>query len=458
MVIFRPFLNKPDLGMMEYSDRTSIAEQAVLGSILVEPSMIIDIGEVLQPNDFASVFLSKCYSVCLNLFNTGRPIDELTIAQLLERDYSEQFKGLDFKLELTEILLNTPTSRNAIEYANIVREASQRRSAIIVAKDLEQDVLDTKQELGDVLDTATSRIMSLQESGRVESTMTPVVEVLPGVLEAMELASARLDGTGLLGLPSGFPDLDELTSGFCPGDYILLAGRPSMGKTTLAMNILEEQALSVDDIVVFFSLEMPKNQVMFKLISSISGVDFEKIRKGRLEDKEWALVGAAVKRIKDDMSNLYIDDASDINPMEMRRKIRKIQMTTGKKVASVCVDYLQLMSAVEKHELRSGEISEISGSLKRLAKDLGCPVIALSQLNRGLESRADKRPVNSDLRESGALEQDADIIMFVYRDEVYNPDTPDKGTAEIIIGKQRNGPLGRVRVQAALGQSRFISM
>ncbi|MGB2516683.1 MAG: replicative DNA helicase, partial [Pseudomonadales bacterium] len=352
---------------------------------------------------------------------------------------------------LGELAKNTPSASNITSYANIVRERAILRQLISVANDIADSAFHTAgRSSADVLDEAERKVFEIAEARPKEGGPLSVNPILKKAVERIdELFTA---GDDLTGLTSSFTDLDAKTAGLQNSDLIIVAGRPSMGKTTFAMNIVENAAIIGDAPILVFSLEMPAEQLMMRMLASLGRIDQTRVRTGKLEQDDWPKLTGAVNLLKD--KPLYIDDTPGLSPTEMRTRARRIAREHGK-IGLVMIDYLQLMQVKGFTEGRTAEISEISRSLKALAKELECPVVALSQLNRGLEQRPNKRPVNSDLRESGAIEQDADVIMFIYRDEVYNEDSPDKGKAEIIIGKQRNGPIGTVRVAFVGKYSRF---
>ena len=344
-------------------------------------------------------------------------------------------------------------------YAEIVREKAILRELIAVGNRIAENSYSPKgKDIKMVLDEAEREVFAIAEK-RSSSTEGPqnVISVLESTIARIDTLSKLENHSGVTGVTTGFVDLDKKTAGLQPSDLIIVAARPSMGKTTFAMNLCENAAMASDKPVLVFSLEMPAEQIMMRMIASLARVDQTKIRTGQnLDETEWSKIASVFGMFKQ-KNNLYIDDSSGLTPTELRSRARRVYRENGG-LSMIMVDYLQLMRAPAFSDNRTLEIAEISRSLKALAKELEVPVIALSQLNRTLEQRADKRPVNSDLRESGSIEQDADLIMFIYRDEVYNDNSEDKGVAEIIIGKQRNGPIGRVRL-AFNGQfSRFDNL
>ena len=357
---------------------------------------------------------------------------------------------------LGELAVNTPSASNIRRYAEIVRERAILRQLVTAGDEIAGSAFnplgrDPKQ----LLDEAEAKVFAIAESGfRHQSGFQHINPLLTQVVERIQELHDRDNPSDITGVPTGYHDLDGRTSGLQPGDLLIVAGRPSMGKTSFALNIGEHVAIEVGLPVAVFSMEMGGTQLAMRMLSSVGRLDAHRVRTGRLNDDEWSRLSYALGKMHE--APLYIDETPALNPIDLRARARRLHRQCGK-LGLIIIDYLQLMSSANQgsSENRATEISEISRSLKGLAKELGVPVIALSQLNRSLEQRPNKRPVMSDLRESGAIEQDADVIMFIYRDEVYNPDTPDKGTAEIIIGKQRNGPIGTVRLTFMGEYTRF---
>src|SRR3989338_3867959 len=339
---------------------------------------------------------------------------------------------------LYELAQNTPSAANIIAYADIVRERSVLRQLISVGTDVTDSVFNAEgRDPQALLDHAEKLVYQIAENQQRGSGPINITELLAKATDRLDVLSQSKGG--ITGLSTGFADFDRLTAGLQPGDMVVIAGRPSMGKTSFAMNIAEFAALKQEKPVLVFSLEMPAEQLALRMISSLGRIDQHKVRTGQLSDDDWPRVTSAVSMLSE--SNLFIDDTPALSPLELRTRARRVARKQGG-LSLIVVDYLQLMTSMSIRENRTNEISEISRSLKALAKEFNVPVIALSQLNRGLEQRNDKRPVMSDLRESGAIEQDAYVIAFIYRDEVYNENSPKKGSAEIIIRKQRNGPIG----------------
>ncbi|URJ85181.1 replicative DNA helicase [Pasteurella multocida] len=433
------------------------AEQSVLGGILIHPAHWDSISDMLIADDFYLAAHRVIFQEMENLLRQGKPIDLINLYEFLrEKNLSEDIGGFAYLAELSK---NTPSVSNIVSYAAIVRDRAILRDLISVSNDVAQSCYTTKgMEVKDILDEAERKVFAISEK-RTTSNEGPqnICAILEKTIDRIELLSKTEGHNGITGVSTGFDALDKKTAGLQPSDLIIVAARPSMGKTTFAMNLCENAALKSDKPVLVFSLEMPAEQIMMRSLASLSRVDQTKIRTGQgLDQSDWSKIGSTMGLFAN-KPNLYIDDSSGLTPTELRSRARRVYRENGG-LSLIMVDYLQLMRAPGFADNRTLEIAEISRSLKALAKELEVPVIALSQLNRTLENRADKRPVNSDLRESGSIEQDADLIMFIYRDEVYNENSEDKGVAEIIIGKQRNGPIGRVRL-AFRGQfSRFDNL
>ena len=415
------------------------------------------IAERVIADDFYTKGHREIFRAMEDLMRAQTPIDLITLDQALKsKGISDQVGGFAYLAELSN---NTPNAINILAYADIVREKAVLRELIAVANDIAEDSYSPKgQDVKMILDEAERKVFEIAEKRNTSSEGPQnVINVLENTIARIDMLSKLENHSGVTGVTTGFTDLDKKTAGLQPSDLIIVAARPSMGKTTFAMNLCENAAMASDKPVLVFSLEMPAEQIMMRMIASLARVDQTKIRTGQnLDEIEWSKIGSVFGMFKQ-KNNLYIDDSSGLTPTEVRSRARRVYRENGG-LSMIMVDYLQLMRAPAFSDNRTLEIAEISRSLKALAKELQVPVVALSQLNRTLEQRADKRPVNSDLRESGSIEQDADLIMFIYRDEVYNDNSEDKGVAEIIIGKQRNGPIGRVRL-AFNGQfSRFDNL
>ena len=355
---------------------------------------------------------------------------------------------------LAELAQNTPSASNIRAYGQVVSERASLRKLIEAAQDIAESGFSPDGRTSEqLIDEAERRIMQIAEHGPKAGGPQDVNPLLQGALERIEeLFNA---GGDITGLSTGFLELDKMTSGLQESDLVIVAGRPSMGKTSFAMNLVENAVLGQDKPILVFSMEMPADSLIIRMLSSIGRIDQTRIRNGKLEQEDWPKLSAAVNKLKD--VPLFIDDTAALTPTEVRSRARRVHREHGG-LGMIMIDYMQLMQVAGASEGRTAEISEISRSLKAIAKEFKVPMVALSQLNRSLEQRPNKRPVNSDLRESGAIEQDADVIMFIYRDEVYNEESPDKGVAEIIIGKQRNGPIGTARL-AFIGQyTRFENL
>ncbi|HAD47455.1 primary replicative DNA helicase [Idiomarina aquatica] len=429
------------------------AEQSVLGGLMLDNDAWDKVAGSIIAEDFYHRGHRMIFQALQKLSDNSQPMDLVTVSEVLEAAGElDKVGGFAY---LGEISKNTPSAANILAYANIVRERAVLREMIAAANDIAESGYDTQGRTSqELLDEAESKVFRIAEK-RTSATEGPkgVSDILAKTIERIDALSKIKNHNGVTGVSSGFHDLDQMTAGLQPSDLIIVAARPSMGKTTFAMNLAENIAMNEEKPVLVFSLEMPAEQIMMRMLASLSRVDQNKVRTGKLEDDDWARI-ASVMNILNEKNNLYIDDASGLTPTEVRSRARRIARDHDG-LSMIMVDYLQLMTVPGMSENRTLEIAEISRSLKSLAKELNVPVVALSQLNRSLEQRSDKRPVNSDLRESGSIEQDADVIMFIYRDEVYHPDSGEKGLAEIIIGKQRNGPIGKIELKFHGHLSRF---
>ena len=428
------------------------AEQSVLGGLMLDNDAWDHVAEKIGSVDFYNPAHKKIFECIEELAKESNPFDPVTLAGELERrSLLSDCGGIPY---LTELVESIPSVANIRAYAGIVYERAVLRRLISASQSIADTAYNPEgRSSDDLLEMAERAIFQIAEDRAKEGGPIDMRELLKKAIDKID----ELFNTGdaITGITTGFTDLDEMTSGLQPSDMIVVAARPSMGKTTFAMNLVENALMATDKSVVVFSLEMPAEQLMMRSLSSLGRINQGKVRTGKLEEDDWPRLSSAVERLKD--KKLFIDDTAGISPQEMRSRLRRIVREHGD-LALIMVDYLQLMQIPGFSEGRTNEISEISRSLKAMAKEFKVPVIALSQLNRSLEQRPNKRPVNSDLRESGAIEQDADVIMFIYRDEVYNPDTEYKGVGEIIIGKQRNGPIGSVRL-AFIGQyTRFENL
>lgn len=427
------------------------AEQSVLGSMLIDPESWDKVAELVTETDFYNRSHQIIFRAIVRLLNTNQPIDLITVSEELEKhDELDDAGGFAY---LGELAKNTPSSANVASYAQIISERAITRELIGVAHEIAEIGYNPEgRDSADILDLAESRVFEIAERRTGENEgPRDVGSVLGKTIDRLEeLVKTNKEVTGVT---TGFTDLDKKTSGLQPSDLIIVAARPSMGKTTFAMNLVENAMMAEEKPVLVFSLEMPSEQIMMRMLASLSRVDQTKIRTAQLDDEDWARISNTMAMLKD-KDRLFVDDSSGLTPMDVRSRARKLARERGG-ISLIMIDYLQLMRVPSLSENRTLEIAEISRSLKALAKELEVPVVALSQLNRTLEQRADKRPVNSDLRESGSIEQDADLIMFIYRDEVYHENSEDKGIAEIIIGKQRNGPIGTSRLTFQGQFSRF---
>jgi replicative DNA helicase len=447
-----PFVADEELAMLKVPPYSLEAEQSVLGGLMIANDSWDAVVDMLSDGDFYRPEHRMIYRQMMKLIDAGQPIDVVTLAESLSTmGELNQAGGFGY---LAELAKNTPSAANIRAYAKAVRERSTLRSMIAVAGNIADSAYNPEGRTAeDLLDEAERNIMQISES---RPKMTGPEAINPLLKKAVDRIDELFhNGDSITGLATGFVDLDQRTSGLQKSDLIILAARPSMGKTALAINIAEHATLNQNKPVVVFSMEMPADQIVIRMLSSIGRIDQTRIRNGKLEEEDWPRLSAAVSKLKS--RPLFIDDTPALTPTEIRSRLRRIAREHGD-IALVMVDYLQLMQTGGKSEGRTAEISEISRSLKSIAKEFTCPVLALSQLSRAVESRPNKRPVNSDLRESGAIEQDADIIMFIYRDEYYNEESPDKGVAEIIIGKQRNGPIGTVRLAFRGQHTRFDNL
>ncbi len=428
------------------------AEQAVLGGLLLDNESWIQVAERLGERDFYRNDHRLVFKCIETLANENKPYDVVTLAEWLENNGQlDQAGGLSFLAALAE---NTPTAANIVAYADIVRQRAVLRQLIRAGTDIAGSAYNTEgRSSEELLDSAERMVFEIADQhSRGRLGFRVIKDLLVNALDRID--TLFQSENAITGIATGYDKFDDMTSGLQRGDLVIVAGRPSMGKTAFAINIAEHAAIKDGLPVAIFSMEMPGEQLAMRMMSSLGRIDQRKIRTGKLDDDDWPRLTSAVGLLSE--TKMFIDDTPALTPSELRARCRRISREHG--LGMVVVDYLQLMGVPGTKENRATEISEISRSLKALARELNVPLIALSQLNRSLEQRTDKRPVMSDLRESGAIEQDADVIVFIYRDEVYDEDTTDKGIAEIIIGKQRNGPVGRVRL-AFLGQyTRFENL
>ncbi|QGU96734.1 replicative DNA helicase [Clostridium bovifaecis] len=418
------------------------AEQTVLGCMIKDKTSIAQAAEVLRGDDFYREGHKIIFNAILDLYSKDIPIDMVTLIEHLQS--TEKLQAVGGMTYISELSNSIESTINLTSYVKIVEEKSILRKLIRASADITEECYSKQDDVPKVLDGAEKRIFDIAEK-RTSSDFEPISIVLERGFEQIEKMFNQKGET--TGVPTGFPELDAQTSGLQPGDMILVAARPSMGKTTFAINIAQYAAIREGKSVVVFSLEMSKEQLANKILCAEANIDMLKLRTGALEDSDWERIARASGPIA--ASKIFIDDTAGVSVMEMRSKCRRLKIEHG--IDLIVIDYLQLMSGSSASESRQQEVSEISRSIKALAKEMHCPVIALSQLSRAPEQRADHRPMLSDLRESGSIEQDADLVMFLYRDEYYNKESEDKNVAECIIAKQRNGPVGTVKL-AWLGQ------
>lgn len=425
------------------------AEKSVIGSMIMDREAISVAMEVLQPEDFYRQQFGTLFGAILELYNENKPVDLVTLQnKLREKSIPEELCSLEF---IGELVGSVPTSANIKHYAEIVREKAVLRRLIKTTEEISNSCYLDNEKVDDILDDTEKKIFGLLQH-RGTGEFVSIRDVVIKTLENIEAASKNKGN--VTGIPTGFLDLDYKTAGLQPSDLILVAARPSMGKTAFALNIIEHVILKAKVPTVMFSLEMSKEQLVNRMISMNSRVEAQAIRVGQLKDDDWAKIMESARLIGD--SGFIIDDTPGISISELRSKCRRYKLEHN--IGLIVIDYLQLMTGGKKTESRQQEISEISRALKALAREVHCPVIALSQLSRAVEQRDNKRPMLSDLRESGAIEQDADVVMFIYRDEYYNKDSEKRGIAEIIIGKQRNGATGTVELNCQLEYTRFNNL
>lgn len=429
-----------DIARIKMKPHSIEAERSVIGGLLLSADSWDAIAEIVTAGDFYRPEHRAIFRQIALLVDRGEPVDVITVAdRLLATGELDAAGGHTYLAELAE---QTPTAANIRAYATAVHERAVLRQLIAAAHDIADTGYNPEgRSAEELLDEAERRIMQIAEEGPKTGGPRAMEPLLSGALERIE--ELFNSGGDITGLTTGFIDLDKMTSGLQPSDLVIVAGRPSMGKTSFAMNLVENAAGKSNKPILVFSMEMPAEQLVIRMLSSLGRIDQSRVRNGKLEQDDWPKLSKAMNTLKE--AQIFIDDTPALTPTELRSRARRVAREHGE-LGMVMVDYLQLMRVAGASEGRTAEISEISRSLKAIAKEFRCPMVALSQLNRSLEQRPNKRPVNSDLRESGAIEQDADVIMFIYRDEVYHEDSPDKGVAEIIIGKQRNGPIGTCRL------------
>jgi replicative DNA helicase len=450
-----PFIKDAQIEAVRVPPQSVEAEQSLLGGLLLDNVAWDKIADLVTEQDFYRADHRLIYQHIGALIEHGKAADALTVAESLER--SGKLAEVGGNAYLGSLVMTTPSAANIRRYAEIVRERSVMRSLAAVGTEIADSAYSPAgRDAKALLDEAEARIFRIAEAGAKgqQQGFVKIDPLLTETVERIDMLYNREDKSDVIGMPTGFVDLDRMTSGFQPGELIIIAGRPSMGKTSLVMNIAEHVALEMKKAVAVFSMEMGGPQLAMRMIGSVGRVDQHELRTGTFKEDDWSRLVDAVGRLNE--ARVYIDDTAGLNALEVRSRARRLHRQCGG-LSMIIVDYLQLMSASGREENRATEIAEISRSLKGLSKELKVPVVALSQLNRSVEARQDKRPMMSDLRESGAIEQDADLILFIYRDEVYNPDTPNKGIAEIIIAKQRNGPTGKISLTFLGKYTRFES-
>lgn len=424
------------------------AEQSLLGAVLLENEALSKALEIIKPEDFYYESHRQIFECMIELFNKNEPADIITITEILKRKGKlEQIGGASYLADLSEKI---PTAANIEYYAKIIKEKALLRNLINSATQIASRAMRAEENIEDLLDFSEKTIFSISEN-QIKPSFYPLKEVITASFKNIERLYEKKEL--ITGVPTGFADLDAMTSGFQSSDLIIIAGRPSMGKTAFCLNVAQHAAYEANVTTAIFSLEMSKEQLALRMLCAEARVDNHKLRSGFIAESEWGKLAMGAGKLAD--TKIYIDDTPGITVLEMRAKARRLKAEHG--LGMLIVDYLQLMSGSRsKSEGREQEISEISRSLKALAKELSIPVLALSQLNRRVEDRTVKKPQMADLRESGAIEQDADVILFIYRNEVYHPDAEDtKGIAEIIIGKQRNGPTGEIKLTFVNEYTRF---
>ena len=425
------------------------AEQSVIGSMLMDRDAIMAASEIITGEDFYQHQYGVLFEAMVELYNEGKPVDLVTLQdRLREKEVPPEISSMEFVRELLNVV---PTSANVRSYANIVQDKAMLRKLIKATEEIANTCYLANEKTEDIMEETEKKIFDLVQK-RATGDFVPIKQVVLNALDRIEAASKNKGS--VTGIPTGFIDLDYKTSGFQPSDLILIAARPSMGKTAFVLNIAQHMAFKCNQTVAVFSLEMSKEQLVNRLFSLESKVDSQSLRTGSHSDEDWGklIEGAGVIG----RSNLIIDDTPGISIGELRSKCRKYKLEHN--LGIIIIDYLQLMTGSKKTDSRQQEISDISRSLKEVARELNVPVVALSQLSRAVEQRPDHRPMLSDLRESGAIEQDADVVMFIYRDDYYNHDTDKKGIAEIIIAKQRNGPIGTVELVWLPDYTKFANM
>jgi replicative DNA helicase len=427
------------------------AEQSVLGGLMLNNEAWFDLVEIMSAKDLYRTQHQIIFEAMMRLANNDEPLDAITVAEALRsQGLLDKAGDISYLAELAEA---TPGASNVLAYAKIVRERSVMRQLIGAANKIADAAFSPDgRDSDELVEIAERSVFEISENRSRDGGPEKIAPLLQKAIEKVEFLYNTKGA--ITGVATGFTDLDAKTAGLQKSDLVIVAARPSMGKTAFAVNMIEHAVMS-GGATLLFSMEMPAEQIIMRMLSSLGRIDQTRLRTGELKDDDWSRFTGAVSQLRD--KRLYVDDTPALTPGEVRSRSRRVARECGG-LDMIVVDYLQLMRTADKAESRTSEISEISRSLKALAKEMRCPVMALSQLNRALESRPDKRPMNSDLRESGAIEQDADVILFIYRDEVYNEDSEDKGVAEIIIGKQRNGPIGKIRLSFIGNLTKFENL
>ena len=445
----------PQIASLKLPPHSIEAEQSLLGGLLLDNSAWDRISDIASESDFYRDDHRRIFRRIQQLITQSKPADVVTVFEAIEKHNEvEQAGGLAY---LGEIANNTPSAANIRRYAEIVHERAVLRRLVTVGDEIASSALNPAgKDVKQLLDDAERKVFEIVKSGaRTNQGFVSIDPLLGQVIDRIQELYEQENPSEVTGVPTGFADLDRMTAGLQPGDMIVVAGRPSMGKTAFALNIVEHVGVELGLPVAIFSLEMSGPQLAMRLLSSIGRLDAHRIRTGRLSDEDWEKMTATLGKLHD--SPIYIDETGSINPTDLRSRARRLARQFGGKLGLIVIDYLQLMNSSKDSDNRTTEISEISRSIKALAKELKVPIIALSQLSRKVEERTDKRPLMSDLRESGAIEQDADIILMMYREEYYKPDTQDKGVAEVIIGKHRNGPTGTVKLTFLNEYTKFVN-
>jgi replicative DNA helicase len=444
----------PQLLQLRVPPHSVEAEQSLLGALLLDNQAFDRVADLVVGEDFYRDDHRRIFRHISRLIEANRPADVVTVSEAIEGSEDKDKTG--GPAYLGALAQNTPSALNIRRYAELVRERSVQRRLAAVATDIAESALSSGgKEVGQMLDEAESKIFQIAESGaRRDQGLLEIKPVLARVFERIDHLYHRDNPSDVTGVPTGYTEIDRMTSGLQPGDLVIVAARPSMGKTALALNIAQHVAVDNGLPVAVFSMEMSATQLAMRMLGSIARVDQHKMRTGRLSDKEWSDLSDAMGKLHE--TPMYIDEGGALTALEVRARARRLKRQYSK-LGLIVIDYLQLMASSSQGENRATEISEISRGLKAMAKELDVPVVALSQLNRAVDQRPDRRPVMSDLRESGAIEQDADVILFIYREVVYKPDLPDdqRGIAEVIIGKQRNGPIGTVKLTFLGQHTRF---